>query len=117
MKICKVSVILLVLASLTSCAHMHLHPMDMTQAIQNAKTPADHEALAKHYEAAAKDLQLKAQEYKKVLEKYETNAPHYGRQAQDLQDHTAALAHLYEQAAKANRDMADSHRKMAAEIK
>ncbi len=117
MKICKISVILIVLALLTSCAQMHPHPMDMTQAIQNAKTPADHEVLAKHYEATAKDLQSKAQEYKKLLEKYETNAPHYGRQAQDLQGHTAALVHLYEQAAKANMDMADSHRKMAAEIK
>lgn len=117
MKICKVSVILIVLASLTSCAHMHPHPMDMTQAIQNAKTPADHEALAKHYEATAWEMQSKAQEYKKLLEKYETNAPHYGRQAQNLQSHTEALIHLHEQAAKANMDMADSHRKMAAEIK
>ncbi|SDY17688.1 hypothetical protein [Nitrosomonas sp. Nm58] len=117
MKIWTNFLVLIVVGLLTSCAHMYPHPMDMTQAIQNAKTAADHEALARHYEGVAKDLQSKAQEYKKMLEKYEINAPYYGRRAQDLQEHTGALIRLYEQAAKANMDMADSHRKMAVEIK
>ena len=34
--------------------------MDMTQAVQNAKTRSDHEALAKHYEEAAKVMQDEA---------------------------------------------------------
>lgn len=105
------------LGLLTSCAQMNPHPMDMTQAVQNAKTPTDHTSLAKHYEDAAKEMLSKAQEHKKMLEGYESNSSHYGRQALDLQAHCRNLINAYEQAAKANTDMADTHRKMAAEIK
>ena len=40
-------------------------PMDMTTAIQNTKTKADHEALATHYEQAAHDAEAKVEEHKK----------------------------------------------------
>jgi hypothetical protein len=43
----------LALGLLTVCAEMNPHPMDMSQAVQNAETKADHEALAKHYDEAA----------------------------------------------------------------
>jgi Skp family chaperone for outer membrane proteins len=109
--------VLIILGLLTSCAQMNPHPMDMTQAVQNAKTPADHAALAKHYEDAAKEMQSKVQEHKKMLQEYESNTSHFGRQALDLQAHCRNLINAYEQAVKANTDMADSHRKMAAEIK
>lgn len=109
--------VLITLGLLASCAQMNPHPMDMTQAVQNAKTPTDHTSLAKHYEDAAKEMLSKAQEHKKMLEGYESNTSHYGRQALDLQAHCRNLINAYEQAAKANTDMADSHRKMAAEIK
>jgi Skp family chaperone for outer membrane proteins len=105
------------LSLLTSCAQMNPHPMDMTQAIQNAKTPADHNALAKHYEDAAKEMQSKLQEHKKMLETYEANTSHYGRQALDLQAHCRNLINSYEQAVKGNMDMANAHRKMATETK
>jgi Skp family chaperone for outer membrane proteins len=105
------------LSLLTSCAQMNSHPMDMTQAIQNAKTPSDHEALAKHYEDTAKEMQSKLQEHKKMLETYEANTSHYGRQALDLQAHCRNLINSYEQAVKANIAMANSHRSMAIEIK
>ena len=104
------------LSLLASCAQMNPHPMDMTKAIQEAKSPTDHNALAKHYEDAAKEMLSKAQEHKKMLEGYESNSSHYGRQALDLQAHCRNLINAYEQAAKANTDMADSHRKMAEEI-
>ena len=39
---------LVILASLISCAQMNPHPMEMTSAVRNTKTSADHEALAKH---------------------------------------------------------------------
>ena len=103
------------LGLLTSCAQMAPHPMDMSQAIQKATTRSDHEALAKHYEDTAKEMQSKAEEHKKMLEKYESNTSHYGRQALDLQAHCRNLIHSYEQAAKGNMDMASSHRAMAAE--
>lgn len=83
----------------------------------NCKTPADHNALAKHYEDAAKEMQSKVQEHKKMLETYGSNTSHYGKQALDLQSHCRNLINAYEQAVRANMDMADSHRKMATEIK
>jgi hypothetical protein len=36
----------------------------MSQALQNATSKADREALAQHYEEAAKEMQLKVEEHK-----------------------------------------------------
>ena len=74
----------LVVGLLAACAEMNPHPMDMNLAVQNAKTKADHEALAQHYEEAAKDMQLKVEEHKKLLRQYEAKSYQYGRQAQDF---------------------------------
>ena len=46
----------LTIGLLAACAEMNPHPMDMSQAVQNAKSKADHEALAEHYEEAAKEM-------------------------------------------------------------
>lgn len=105
------------LSLLTSCAQMNPHPMDMTQAIQKATTRTDHEVLTKHYEDAAREMQSKVQEHKKILEQYESNTSHYGKRALDLQAHCRYLINAYEQAEKANMDMANTHRAIAAEIK
>ena len=110
--------VLAVLGLLASCAQMErYHPMDMTQAVQSAKTSADHEALARHYENMAQTMQEKMQKHKKLLEQYETQSYHYGREAEDLKAHSHALIRFYEQATEANMNMAASHRKMAAEAK
>ena len=110
--------VLAVFGLLASCAQPdRYHPMDMSQAVQSAKTSADHEALAKHYEDTAKRMQTKVQQQKKMLEEYETHGYYYGRQTDDLKKHTQALIRLYEQAEEENMNMAASHRKMAAEAK
>ncbi len=109
--------ILPVLLLFVSCAQMNPHPMDMTQAVQSAKTSADHESLAKHYEDIAKEMQLNAQEHQKKLKLYETNSYRYGKQAQLLQDHCRNLIRIYEQAVEENMTMAASHRKMATEAR
>lgn len=107
-----------VLGLLASCAQLDpYHSMDMSQTVRSAKTSADHEALAKHYEDTAKSMQAKAQQQKKMLEEYEAHGYHYGREAEDLKAHTHALIRFYEQAEEANMNMAASHRKMAAEVK
>ena len=93
------------------------HPMDMTQAVQSAKTRADHDALATHYEDAAKDMRANADEHKKLLAQYEARKSLYGKQAQSLISHCQGLIRIYEQAAKENLGMAQSHREMAAESK
>ncbi len=101
---------------LLSCA-INPHPMDMTQAVQNAKTRSDHEALAKHYEDAAKEMQAKAEEHKQLIAQYQANRSLYGKQYQSLVSHCQGLMRIYEQAAAENMSMAESHRQMAAEAK
>lgn len=101
---------------LGSCT-INPHPMDMTQAVQQAKTRSDQEALAKHYEDAAKEMQSTADEHRKMLAQYEANKALYGKQAQSLISHCQGLVRIYEQAAAENKSMADSHRQMAAEAK
>lgn len=107
---------LMVVGLLASCT-ISPHPMDMTQAVQSAKTRADHDALAKHYDDAAQEMQLKADEHKKLLAQYQANKALYGKNAQDFISHCQGLIRVYEQAAAENRAMAKSHREMAAEVK
>ena len=85
----------------------------MSLAVQNAESKADHEALAQHYEEAAKEMQLKVEEHKKILEQYESKAYLYGRQAEDLKAHCRRLIDVYEQAVDSNRKMAEMHRGVA----
>lgn len=113
MKHTHVIILLLTLGLLSACAQMNPHPMDMSQAVQKAETKADHEALAKHYEEAAKDMQLKVDEHKKLLSQYQSKGYLYGKQAEDLKAHCQRLVTSYENAVDANRKMAEMHRGMA----
>ena len=106
---------LVMLVSVSSCAQLDPHPMDMTNAIREAKTSADHAALARHYEAAAEAMRLKVKEHKKELKEYEK--PYYGKRGQDLKAHCHRLINSYEQAVEANMEMAELHRRMAAEAR
>jgi hypothetical protein len=91
--------------------------MDMTRAVQSATTRSDHDALAKHYEDAAKEMRAKADEHKKMLAQYEARKSLYGKQAQSLISHCQGLTRIYEHAAAENMNMAESHRLLAAEAK
>jgi septal ring factor EnvC (AmiA/AmiB activator) len=102
----------LALGLLAACAEMKPHPMDMSQAVQNAKSKADHEALAQHYEEAAKEMQLKVEEHKKLLSQYQSESYLYGKQAEDLKAHCQRLINVYEKAAEENLSMAKMHRQM-----
>jgi len=105
-----------IFALLGSCT-INPHPMDMTQAVQSAKTRGDHESLARHYEDAAKEMRAKVDEHKKLLAQYEARKSLYGKQAQSLISHCQGLVRIYEQAAAENMSMVESHRQMAAEAK
>ena len=48
---------LFALGLLVSCAHTDPQSTDMSSAIRNARTRADHSALAQYYENAAKRMQ------------------------------------------------------------
>ena len=117
MKFGNVFVTLATLGLLVSCAHIDHHPMDMTSAVRNAKTKADHNALAKHYEDAAQKMQAKVKAQENQLAEYEAHGSYYGRQTEDLKEHTRALARLYQEAADTNMIMAKSHRRMAEQAK
>lgn len=105
-----------VLALLVSCT-INPHSMDMTQAVQTAKSAREHEALARHYEDAAKDMRAKVDEHKKLLAYYEARKDLIRKQAQDRINHCQGLIRIYEQAAAENLNMAKSHHELAAEAK
>jgi endonuclease III len=105
--------LILSLVLLTACAEMNPYPMDMSQAVLNAESKTDHEALAKHYDEAADEMQVKVDEHKKLLNQYESKAYLYGRQAEDLKTHCLRLIDVYEKAVESNRKMAEMHRGMA----
>lgn len=104
--------LLLVLGMLSACAEMNPHPMDMSLAVQNATSKSDHEALAQHYEEAAKEMQLKVGEHKKLLSLYQSRSYLYGRQAEDFKAHCERLIDVYEKAVEENLEMAKMHRQM-----
>lgn len=83
--------------------------------VQSATTPGEHEAIATHYEDAAKAMRAKMQEQQQLLEHYQDKSYLYGRQAQDLQAHSEALARKYEQAVKSNVKEARLHHEMATQ--
>ena len=76
----------------------------------------DYEARARNHEDAAKEMQTKAREQKRLLEQYKAKSYLYGRQAQDLQGHAHALARKYDNAAKAHIREAESYRGMAIQL-
>jgi hypothetical protein len=102
----------LILGLMAACAERNPHPMDMSQAVQNAESKADHEALAIHYEETAKEMQLKVDEHKKLLSQYESKSYLYGKQAQELKAHCQRLIDIYEKAVEENLSMANLHRQL-----
>jgi len=110
-------ILFLALGLLTSCAEYDPHSIDMDQAVHNAKSKADHEALAQHYEEVAKEMQFKVEEHKKILSQYEREPWLWGRQAIGFDVHCKNLIRIYSQAAEENLEMAKMHRELAAGVK
>jgi hypothetical protein len=107
------------LGFVAACAQMGPHEAvpntNIRKAAQNARTRGDHDALTKYFEGVAREMQAKAKEQKHVLEHYEKKGYLYGRQAQDLKSHTAALLRKYEANAEENIKEAAIHREMGLE--
>ena len=105
--------------ALLSSAAFAVQPIDTPEiraAAQNATTPGEHEAVAKHYEVVAAQAEAKVKEQKELLEQYQNKSYLYGRQAQDLQSHTEALIRDYEQTVAATVREAALHRRMASQL-
>ena len=107
------------LGLLASCAQMTpleaIQNTNVRKAVQNARTRSDHDALTKYFEGAAKEMQTKAEEQRRLLEHYEEKSYLHGRQAEDRKSQAWALARKYEETAKANIKEAAAHRQMALE--
>lgn len=85
-------------------------PLD-TVKIEAAKTPADHEAIAKAYEAEAARFEKMAGMHKGLADTYTTQAgAKEWHKAQSK--HCAAIAASLKTAAKESRELAAEHRKM-----
>jgi endonuclease III len=95
-----------------SCA---ISPRDMTAAVQSARTPADHQALAGAYQDESKEMEMKADLHKKLLAQYIAASGLNSREAHNLIDHCDWLIRIYQQAAERNASMAASHHRLAAQ--
>ncbi|MGH8578761.1 MAG: hypothetical protein ACREVK_01105 [Gammaproteobacteria bacterium] len=84
----------------------------MEQAIENAKTKADHEALAAHFEQEAKMMKDKAEEHLRMAKAY--GALRH-KAASTFGQHCEAVASQYEAAATENLALAKLHRQLAEE--
>mgnify|MGYP003504383021 CR=1 FL=1 len=112
---------LLLMASLVvaPAAMNALDAADLPSAIENAKTAADHEALAAYYDGEAKAARAKAEEHRRMAGPYKKN-PHatggkgtYLPLVRSMPPHCDELAASYEAAAKDYEAMAAAHREAA----
>lgn len=85
---------------LGACAHMNSQPLD-------ANLIANHVALSKHFEDDAKEMQIKADESKKLLSQFEPERDVYGRITEDLKSQSQEVINTYEKAVAVNRKMAE----------
>jgi hypothetical protein len=118
-KIGKLIAVVSMFGLLTACAQtnpLEARNAELGMAAQNARTYADHDRLANQYKNNTRELLVKADEQKKLLSQYQEKSYMYGRQAPDLQSHTAALLQKYERAAEKTIQQAAYHQQMAAEL-
>ena len=118
-KIGKYCAILSMLGLLASCAQtspLEALSVDNRKSEGNAGTHGDHNRLAEQYQSMAKELSLKTEEQKKLLQHYEERSYLYGKQAQDKQSHTRALVRKYQRVANEAIIQAAFHQKKALEL-
>ncbi len=108
---------LVILVFLASIAPVISESLNTVNTETKTDTPPDHNKLAEYYENQAKEMSLKAEEQKKLLDEYNIHSFYYGRKGQVFQTHHQALLNKYEKAAERNSEMAAAHREMAKNIK
>ena len=101
-------------AAQTSKSSDLLKPSEVKALIVNAKTPADHVKLQKHFQALAAKYDAEAAEHADLTKLYRSNpGSHYpGNNAQQA-DHCDRLSELMLEGAKSARALASDHEKMA----
>jgi hypothetical protein len=111
-----ISVPIAVVACTTPLPHTP-HTKEVKTLMQSAKTAADHEALAAHYEEDAKMLEEKADEHKKILNEYQEKPYLYGKGYVGFDVHCQRLIDLYTKGAEQSLAMAKMHRQMAESMR
>jgi hypothetical protein len=110
-------VALLVSFSLRPIVAFAKHEMGMSDMIGAAKTPADHQKLAAHYEQEAKAARAKAEEHKMMADAYrKAGGPlieklHFDQHCDALSKSYASMADEFEALAKAEREAAKEMKK------
>lgn len=102
-----------------SSAGDKLSNKQVKELIANAKTPADHMKLAKHFDAKADELAAEAQEHTQLADKYRHTQVLGGDEHTptnyfvDEAEHCGRLATKLSEAADAARDLAHDHERAA----
>ena len=99
-----------VMLVVTACAPVGKMAHEMGPLIESARTKADHETLAAHYEQEAQALQDKAAAHERMTQAYQRGA--YGKTTTLIQ-HCEFLAREYREAAKENLELAKEHHELA----
>lgn len=89
---------------------------DMTDMVKQAKTAADHEALAAQYDKEAADAKERAAEHRQMAQSYKTNMGR-GIGASAMPQHCANLAKFFDQQAAMYEKMAATEREDAKRAK
>jgi hypothetical protein len=108
----------LVVALYVPTKHVGAQPaakFDLEKAITEAKTAADHEAIASYYEREAATAKDKAAEHHRLAETYRSMAATGRAPLQPMGLHCEQLVRTYESEATENAALATAHRQMARE--
>jgi hypothetical protein len=109
--------LVLATGALAGCAGFATAPSPaLRQQIEAARTPADHQALAKHYVAEADAARAKAAEHRRMSTSYQGMIGG-GRGGGSMAAHCNALASSFDGIAAQFDAMAASHRQMAEQAK
>lgn len=97
----------------------HMSRQDLKSLIANAKTPEDHERIAKHFDAEADQLEAQAKDHQELAAQYKAN-PSGQEQKHPMSGRTAGHCKYFaddvSKAAKEDRALAADHRQMAKQI-
>jgi hypothetical protein len=92
------------------------HTEDISKLMEHPSTASDYLKLAEHFEEDAKSLKDKADAEKKNLDELKSKGYLFGKQAQDLAEHSEAKIHIYEQAAANCMMNAEKYRNLAKQM-
>lgn len=94
----------------------HMSQQELKSLIASAKTPEDHERIAKHFEAEANQMDAAAKEHEELAAQYKAN-PSGHAQKHPMSGRTAGHCNYFaddlHKAAKEDRALAADHREMA----